>query len=144
MSSAERLYTPELLGWTVRLAEYRLAQDLPLAGDARSPSCGSSLSMTLETNDAGAISAIGMRVSACAIGQASAAVFAEHAVGRATEEIAASLAEMEAWLRGEGSLPGWPDLEVIAPARNFPGRHGAMLLPWKAALTALSKAQEAG
>jgi len=144
MSSAERLYTPELLGWTVRLAAYRLAEDLPLAGEARSPSCGSTLSLTLDTDDRGAISAIGMRVSACAIGQASAAVFAEHAVGRDAEEIASSLAEMEAWVAGEGALPGWPDLKVIAPARNFPGRHGAMLLPWKAALAALSKAEAAG
>jgi len=144
MSSAERLYTPELLGWTVRLAAYRLAEDLPLAGEARSPSCGSTLSLTLDTDDRGAISAIGMRVSACAIGQASAAVFAEHAVGRDLGEIASSLAEMEAWMAGEGTLPGWPDLEVIAPARDFPGRHGAMLLPWKAALTALSKAEAAG
>ena len=144
MSSAERLYTPELLGWTVRLAAYRLAEDLPLAGEARSPSCGSTLSLTLDTDDRGAISAIGMRVSACAIGQASAAVFAEHAVGRDAEEIASSLAEMEAWVAGEEALPGWPDLKVIAPARNFPGRHGAMLLPWKAALAALSKAEAAG
>jgi NifU-like protein involved in Fe-S cluster formation len=144
MSSAERLYTPELLGWTVRLAAYRLAEDLPLAGEARSPSCGSTLSLTLDTDDRGAISAIGMRVSACAIGQASAAVFAEHAVGRDLGEIASSLAQMEAWVAGEGALPGWPDLKVIAPARDFPGRHGAMLLPWKAALTALSKAEAAG
>jgi NifU-like protein involved in Fe-S cluster formation len=144
MSSAERLYTPELLGWTVRLAEYRLAKDLPLAGEARSPSCGSTLSLTLETDDRGAISAIGMRVSACAIGQASAAVFAEHALGCNAEEIASSLAEMETWMAGEGALPGWPDLEVIAPARDFPGRHGAMLLSWKAALAALSKAEAAG
>ena len=144
MSSAERLYTPELLGWTVRLAAYRLAEDLPLAGEARSPSCGSTISLTLDTDDMGAISAIGMRVSACAIGQASAAVFAEHAVGRDAEEIASSLAEMEAWVAGEGALPGWPDLKVIAPARDFPGRHGAMLLPWKAALAALSKAEAAG
>jgi NifU-like protein involved in Fe-S cluster formation len=144
MSSAERLYTPELLGWTVRLAAYRLAEDLPLAGEARSPSCGSTLSLTLDTDDRGAISAIGMRVSACAIGQASAAVFAEHAVGRDLGEIASSLAQMEAWVAGEGALPGWPDLKVIAPARDFPGRHGAMLLPWKAALAALSKAEAAG
>jgi hypothetical protein len=51
---------------------------------------------------------------------------------------------MEAWVAGEGALPGWPDLKVIAPARDFPGRHGAMLLPWKAALAALSKAEAAG
>ena len=30
-----------------------------------------------------------------------------------------------------------PELEAIAAARDFPGRHGAILLPWRAALDAL-------
>jgi len=35
-------------------------------------------------------------------------------------------------------LPDWPGLDAIEAARAFPGRHGAMLLPWQAALAALS------
>ena len=37
-----------------------------------------------------------------------------------------------------------PYFTVLAPARAYPGRHGAMLLPWKAALDALSKREAAG
>lgn len=144
MSSAERLYTPELLGWTMKLAEYRQAGGLPLTGEARSKSCGSTLAINLDVDPAGNIGAIGMRVSACAVGQASAAIFAASAAGRGGEEIAASLTAMEAWLAGSGDMPDWPDLHVIEAARDYPARHGAMLLPWKAALAALSKAEPAG
>jgi hypothetical protein len=35
-------------------------------------------------------------------------------------------------------LPDWPDIQQIEPARDYPGRHGAIALPWKAALDALS------
>ncbi len=144
MSSAERLYTPELLGWTMKLAEYRQVDGLPLTGEARSKSCGSTLAINLEVDPAGNIGPMGMRVSACAVGQASAAIFAASAPGRSPEDIEASLAAMEAWLAGSGDMPDWPDLQVIAPARDYPARHGAMLLPWKAALDALSKAETAG
>ena len=144
MSSAERLYTPELLGWTMKLAEYRQVDGLPLTGEARSKSCGSTLAINFDVDSAGNIDAIGMRVSACAVGQASAAIFAASAPGRCGEEIAASLTAMEAWLAGSGDMPDWPDLHVIESARDYPARHGAMLLPWKAALAALSKAEPAG
>jgi hypothetical protein len=37
-------------------------------------------------------------------------------------------------------MPDWPGLAAIAPAREFPGRHGAIMLPWTAARDALSGA----
>lgn len=86
----------------------------------------------------GAVTAIGLSAHACAIGQAAAAIFASHASGRSKAEIANSLRDLEAWLSGAAALPAWPMLDQIAAARDFPGRHGAMLLPWKAALDALS------
>ena len=144
MSSAERLYTPELLGWTMKLAEYRQVEGLPLTGEARSKSCGSTLAINLDVESSGNIDAIGLRVSACAVGQASAAIFAASAAGRGGADIAASLAAKGAWPAGLGDMPDWPDLHVIAAARDYPARHGAMLLPWKAALAALSKAETAG
>ena len=139
MSGAERLYTPEMLGWAVRLAEFPLGDDLPLRGDARSPSCGSTLTIGLTLNPQGHIEHLGMRVAACAVGQASAAIFARAATGLGRGDIANTYDELQLWLAGEGALPEWPGLGVIAAARDFPGRHGAILLPWKAALAALPK-----
>jgi hypothetical protein len=43
-----------------------------------------------------------------------------------------------AWLAGEGALPRWPAIEALIPARDHPGRHGALILPWTTAVSALS------
>jgi NifU-like protein involved in Fe-S cluster formation len=83
-------------------------------------------------------------VRACAVGQAAAAVFARHARGRDLAAIRGMLDRLEAWLDDEGPAPDWPDLALVAPARAYPARHGAMLLPWKAAAAALSSAAPAG
>ena len=84
-------------------------------------------------------------LSACAIGQASAAVFAREARGRGAEEMLAALGEIETWLgeEGEGAQPRWPGIAVLAPARAYPARHGAILMPWKASVSALCKAPHA-
>jgi hypothetical protein len=40
-------------------------------------------------------------------------------------------------------LPDWPGVEAIAAARDYPARHGAIMLPWTAARDALSSATPA-
>lgn len=137
MSSTARLYSPEVLALATRLADWPPRADLPLHGDARAPACGSRLSLDLGCDAQGRIEALGLKAQACAIGQASAAIFAAAAIGKSRTEIAASLAALQHWLAGEGDLPDWPGLAAIEPARDFPGRHGAILLSWNAALAAL-------
>jgi NifU-like protein involved in Fe-S cluster formation len=142
--SASRLYTPELLALAVELAKWPRLGDAVLHGEARSPTCGSTLAMDLALDEGGRIERLGMAVRACAVGQASAAIFARSAERHGPEDIAQTLAQLEAWLAGEGALPAWPGLAPIEPARAYPARHGAMLLPWKAALAALSSTAPAG
>jgi NifU-like protein involved in Fe-S cluster formation len=129
------LYTPAVLAAATGLAAWPWNEALPLQGEARSRTCGSVLAMGLDT-DQGRITAIGLRAHACAIGQASAHAFASGAIGRTRAEIAAARVALDAWLAG-GDLPDWPGLDVIAPARAHPSRHGAIVLAWDAALTAL-------
>ena len=69
-----------------------------------------------------------------------AALLAQGAIGAEPARIAATATDLSAWLAGEGDLPPWPGLEPLAPALAHPGRHGALLLPWKAAVEALSQA----
>jgi NifU-like protein involved in Fe-S cluster formation len=144
MSAAARLYTPELLALAVELAKIPPLATADARAEARSPTCGSTLAMDIVLDDAQRIARLGMRVRACAVGQAAAAIFARHAAGRDVADIAGTLDRLESWLRGEGEAPQWPDLELLAPARAYPARHGALLLPWKAALAALSTAPAAG
>lgn len=140
MTTATTLYTPEVLALATGLAAFPLQADLPLVGNARAPVCGSTIAIGLALDGAGRIERLGMKVQACAIGQAAAALFAKGAAQCTAPEIAAALAGLEVWLGGEAGLPDWPGLEVIAAARAYPARHGAILLPWKAAIAALSQA----
>lgn len=141
MAGTTALYTPEVLALATSLARYPLGDDLPLHGDARSQSCGSTLELGLAFEN-GRISRIGLRTHACAIGQAAAAIFAGAAIGRTGPDIADAEREVAAWLGG-GSLPAWPGIATIAAAAAYPARHGAVLLPWRAALSALPSAASA-
>lgn len=140
MSAATALYSPQVLSLATSLVDFPPRADLPFIGQARSAACGSTLSMQLGLDSQLEIEAIGLQAHACAIGQAAAAIFARAAIGRLPEEVSRYLALIEDWLSTGGATPDWPGLETIAAARGYPGRHGAMLLPWKAAQAALSSA----
>jgi NifU-like protein involved in Fe-S cluster formation len=133
------LYTRELLGLAVSLAGFPLQSGADFSGQARSVTCGSRVSFSCNIDVAGAISEPGLRVSACAVGQAAAAVFVAHAAGKERRRIAEARDAIAVWLSEGGPLPGWPGLEALEPARAYPGRHGAILLAWNAALGALPK-----
>jgi len=141
MASVGALYTPEVLALATGLAALPLDPAMALQGSARSASCGSRVDLSLAVDARGRIERLGLRAQACAIGQAAAAIFAGAATGRDRNELGAALASLEAWLAGASPLPDWPGLETIAAAQAFPGRHGAILLPWKAALEALPYAR---
>ena len=139
-----RLYTPEILALAVSLAQNPLGPGLPLRGSARSRTCGSELELGLALDGDGRIADLGMTVKACAIGQAAAALFASGARGSSARDIDSALEGLVAWLEGKGAVPPWPGLGALEQARDYPARHGAILLPWKAAQAALGKAKTAG
>lgn len=143
-ASAAKLYTPELLALAVDLTNYPVNPAHSLTAAARSRSCGSSLEISVSLDSDSRIDAVGMRVTACAVGQASAAIFAAAASGQTAGDIAASLNAIECWLAGQYPLPNWPGLAALEPARGYIGRHGAILLPWRAADAALCKPVRAG
>lgn len=141
---AAKLYSPALLGLATELAQFPLDDTLDLRAEARSRSCGSVIALGLALDEKGRIAQIGMKVTACAIGQASAALLARGGIGATPSRIDVTTAALGQWLAGEGDLPVWPGLSLIAPALTHPGRHGALLLPWKAACEALSSRAPSG
>lgn len=132
------LYSSQMLALAVELAQYQSIPEARYYGEARSATCGSTLAISFDEG----IERLGLKVTACAVGQASATIFARHSKGKTEAEIAASSNAIAAWLGGDAPLPEWPDLHLIAPASDYPARHGAILLPWKAALAALSSGDE--
>jgi NifU-like protein involved in Fe-S cluster formation len=135
------LYTPQILGLAAGLADYPLAGDFAHRASARSRTCGSVIEVGLDCDAAGRISRVGIRLAACAMGQASAAIMAAGLVGRAADNVTAVQRALQGWLAGEGALPDWPQIPLLAPALPHKGRHGALILPWTAALEALCSAE---
>ena len=131
------LYSRDLLGLAVELAGYPHDPGASVHGEARSRSCGSTIALSASEG----MQDIGLKVAACAVGQASAAIFAAAAQGKSLAEIDAAAAAIAQWLAGEGTAPDWPRIEMLAPALPYHGRHEAILLPWRAASAALSKGQ---
>lgn len=137
MASTATLYTPSVLALATSLATFPWDPALPLQGEARSKSCGSTIMLGLSLDGTGRIDRVGLRSQACAIGQAAAAIFAKAAPGRNAAAISAADDAITAWLAGKGDLPDWPGLSTIAAARDYPARHGAIRLAWQAARQAL-------
>ncbi|WP_394269068.1 iron-sulfur cluster assembly scaffold protein [Qipengyuania sp.] len=133
------LYTREMLALAVELADYPFDVEAPLVAEARSRSCGGVLKLSARPDTQGRLRNIGLAAATCAVGQAAAAIFARHADGTGAADLSQAARDIAAWLEGSGPQPEWPGLGVLAPARDYPARHGAILLPWKAALDALSR-----
>ena len=139
-SRAPALYSTELLALAIELADYPYDAAAPAIGHARSRSCGSVIDLS---SSGGSLDDLGLRVSACAVGQASAAIFARESSGMDAAAVAAMVENLGEWLQGQAPSSILPRLELLEPARPHLGRHEAILLPWRAALDALSKTEAA-
>lgn len=135
------LYTTEILRLAASLTEPAPLDREDGRAELRSPTCGSSVATTVTVQD-GRIAALSQRVHACAFGQAAAAIVEQSAKGRDRAAVTAALAQLSDWLGGAADDPGdWPGLAALSPARSRTGRHGAILLPFRALLAALDAAQ---
>ena len=135
-------YTREILRLAAAIPYLERFEELEGATEGRSKTCGSKMRVAVELDWAGRVRIFRQAIEACAYGQASAALMGGHVVGRSADEVAAALAELEAWLAGNGEVPSsWPGLDILEPARARKGRHGAILLPFRTLLAAIEEAQ---
>ena len=132
------LYTKEILRLAADLPDPRQLDREDGLADLRSPTCGSRINVAVQLDLTGKVEEVGLSVQACAFGQASSALMAKSAGGCSRDDVAEALTALTAWLDGTRDDPGrWPGLEALAPARPRKGRHGAILLPFRALLAAM-------
>lgn len=129
VSAPDPLYTRDILRLAANVPG-RLAWDELDARELRAPVCGSRLKMIVE-EEGGRVTGVRQALEACAFGQAAAALAAAGAIGRQRADLIEIDQRVAAWLAVEGEAP-WPGLDVLEPARTKAGRHGAILLPFRA------------
>lgn len=135
------LYNAEILRLAASIPHHERLAHAQATVEKRSPICGSRVTVDVAADAEGRISALGLDVRACALGQASSALMAEHAIGRSLGEVAAARAALTAFLAGARADPGeWPGLEIFGPARPHSARHPSIRLAFEAVEAALAAA----
>lgn len=135
------LYNTEILRLAASTAGMRRLEAPMASVEKRSPVCGSRVAVDVRVDADGRVSELGMLVRACALGQASSALMARHAVGRTAAELADARDALAGWLAGGEGPPEWPGLEIFAPALPHSARHASIRLAFEAAAEAAQAAR---
>ena len=143
MTALDDLYQDRLLAYAADIARTARLADPDATATVVSRSCGSAVTVDLRLED-GVIVDYGQTVDACALGSASASIFARTIIGKSVAEVSAVRKEMRAMLAGDGPPPGgdWSELGLLEPARAFANRHQSIMLPFNATMAAADQAAE--
>tara|TARA_R110000824_G_scaffold211072_1_gene397002 strand:+ start:13093 stop:13533 length:441 start_codon:yes stop_codon:yes gene_type:complete len=135
------LYTREILRLAVSIPHQQRLDDPDGTAELRSKTCGSKVAADVVLTNSGRLKDLGFEISACALGQASAAILGAQAIGKSAADIGSARSKLAAFLEGSSEFPGeWPNTDKLAAARDHKGRHAAILLPYDAVVAAFADA----
>ncbi|AMO72179.1 iron-sulfur cluster assembly scaffold protein [Sphingorhabdus sp. M41] len=135
------LYTREILRLAVSIPHQQRLDNPDGTAELRSKTCGSKVAADVMIKDSGELQDLGLEISACALGQASAAILGAQAIGKTAGDIGTVRDNLAVFLEGSSESPGeWPDMDKLAAARDHKGRHAAILLPYDAVIAAFTDA----
>ncbi len=145
MSASEpisALYSREILRHTAAMSRTGRLAAPDGSADAVSRLCGSKVTVDL-TLDEGVVTDYAHEVEACALGQCAASIMARQIVGAEAGELRDLRERMRAMLKEEGPPPQgrWADLALLDAVRDYPARHGSVMLVFDAVVEALDKAE---
>ena len=107
---------------------------------AHSKLCGSTVTVDLKVSD-GAVSDFAHDVTACALGQASSSIMAQHVIGAKPAELRELRETVRKMLKENGPPPAgkWADIAVLEPVRDYKARHASTMLTFDAVVSALDQ-----
>lgn len=136
------LYNTDILSLSSTLENATLSSP---DGTARKVSklCGSWLEIDLKIGG-GVVSECALRLQACALGQASAAILKQSIIGVSLKELTIARDNLQAMLKtgGEPPLGRFEKLAVLSGVAKYPARHTSTLLAFDAAVAAFENALE--
>ena len=140
------LYNTDILTLSAQLVDARLdgPDGTALYGTAREVSklCGSTLEIDVKL-EGDLVSAVALRVEACALGQSSAAILQEAIIGASLKEVITARDALKSMLKTGGEPPTgrFAKLSLLKGVADYPARHTSTLLAFEAAVKAVEAAR---
>lgn len=137
------IYNAKILGFAGNISRLGRLETPDATARAHSKLCGSTVTVDLKmVNDV--VSDFAHEVKACALGQASSAIMAEHVVGARADELRAVRETMRRMLKENGPPPEgrFADLKYLEPVRDYKARHASTLLTFDAVVDAIDQIEK--
>lgn len=136
------VYNTKILAFAGNITRIGRLEAPDATAKAHSRLCGSTVTVDIRM-DGDVIADFAHEVKACALGQASSAIMAQHVVGANSAEIRAARSALLKMLKEEGAPPEgrFEDLKYLLPVRDFKARHASTLLTFDAVVDAIGQVE---
>jgi NifU-like protein involved in Fe-S cluster formation len=134
------IYNAKILGFAGNIARIGRLDHPDATAKAHSKLCGSTVTVDLMMQD-GVVTDFAHEVKACALGQASSSIMAQHVVGATAGELRAVRETMLRMLKENGPPPEgrFEDLKYLEPVRDYKARHASTMLTFDAVVDAIGQ-----
>ncbi len=134
------VYNAKILGFAGNIGRTGRLPRPDATARAHSKLCGSTITVDLSMRD-GFVTDFAHEVKACALGQASSAIMAQHVVGASAQELRAVRDTMSRMLKQNGPPPEgrFADLKYLEPVRDYKARHASTMLTFDAVIDAIEQ-----
>lgn len=134
------IYNSKILEFAGNITRIGALADADASAEKHSKLCGSRVRVYLKMTN-GVVTDFAHEVRACALGQASSSVMANHVVGATAEEIRTARADMLAMLTadGDGPLGRFAEMRYLRPVKDYRARHASTMLTFEAVVDAIDQ-----
>jgi NifU-like protein involved in Fe-S cluster formation len=135
------VYNAKILSLAGNIPRIGRLDDPDATATAHSKLCGSTVTIDLKMDDE-VVTDFAHVVKACALGQASSAIVAEHVVGATAAEMREIRERMLKMLKENGTPPSegrFADLRYLEPVRDYRARHASTMLAFDAVVDAIGQ-----
>ena len=138
------VYNEKILGFAGNIPRMPRLDHPDASATAHSKLCGSTVTVDLKVTG-GIVTGFAHDVKACALGQASASIMAQHVVGASAAELREVRETMRRMLKENGAPPEgrFADLKYLEPVRDYKARHASTMLTFDAVVDCLDQIENA-
>lgn len=137
------VYNAKILGFAGNIARIGRLEHPDATATAHSKLCGSTVTVDLRM-DGDRVTDFAHDVKACALGQASSSIMAQHVVGATSAELREVRDIMLKMLKENGAPPEgrFDDLKFLEPVRDYKARHASTMLTFDAVVDAIGQIEK--